>query len=574
MKTVVTSRRCLHTAPALLWFLFVAGVVPVRGHAMGKLERSSWKKYLWADHDQKPARGLKQNDSALGGVLLGVLLWCIVPVCLWNNERIAIKQYKMQFKAEKWAIHVDNPTRKPLKEMDGRIVYLSGVSMCSEPLQDSQFPLVKAENKIKLRRVFQMFQWVEKKREAGEKENQRTVYYWEQAWSDEALDCPHDESGEHQNPPMPFASTRRQKPYRAFYDSRAGNGEDCAEASHENVCIGAYYLGEPVIRELLNWKEKEDVSVDMLKGSKHDSMSGEPVQKDGWWYWGEKSEEIGKLRVKFEELCPGPTSIAGVLAETNQGWTFVPIKRADSAGIGDNCLAEVCGNCPCVKVREALHYGEENDDEEFKANLESSPLELTKQEKAAFNRSQTADNIEEYAIEEDVADLCCVGPFSGAVISLMHWMGLEEEFLAVRERQLSLDKVMKSESSEAANRHHLARIAGFFLLVVGAYCIISPIIKLLNYNWITTLLGGGLISLVLCLGACLCSTSCFFLIVATAWIAHRPFLASLGILTAVAIGVSLYTFLYTEEKKAGSSPGIQAALLMARRSLRGFVAHF
>merc|ERR1711956_12883 len=104
----------------------------------------------------------------------------------------------------------------------------------------------------------------------------------------------------------------------------------------------------------------------------------------------------------------------------------------------------------------------------------------------------------------------------GLVIQLMNWLGLEEEFLAVREKQMELQQVMHSESSEAANRHHVARLVGLLCLVWGAFLIISPIVKILNYNWITTLLGGGLISLVLCCAACLCSVSCFSLNVSVA----------------------------------------------------------
>jgi hypothetical protein len=514
--------------------------------------------------------GLKKEkkDNPLVGIILGLVLWCLVPVCLWNNERIAIKQYKMQFKAERWAIHIDEPERAPIKDMDGRIVYVSGVSKADETLTDAKFPQVKSEGKIKLRRHFQMYQWVEKSREEGDGDNKRTVYYWEQAWSDHQESCPNDSSGEHQNPPMPLPSSQRQKTgYRASSDAMAGSGEDCAQAAHEKVCVGSYYLGELVIRELMNWKTKDDVTAEMLQENKG-AIKGEPMLKADWWYFGgEGSEKIGDVRVQFEELLPGPISIVGVLTETKTGWTFAPIKRPDAAGTGDNVAYEICGSC-CVRVKE-LHYVAEGGDDEFKTDLEGRPVELTDKEKTAFRRADTAVGLKEYAIEDDFGDLCCVGPFGGVVIKLMHWLGLEEEFLAVRETKMPLDQVMDKEGGEAANRHHMARLGFFLLLVFGSYLIIAPAIKLLNYNWMVTLLGGGLISAVIICAACLCTTSAFCCIVSTAWIVHRPFLATLGITCAVGIGVAVYFYVYTEEQKkeghsSSASASAEAAFLATR----------
>jgi len=252
----------------LLCLGFVLGIVPASSHALWKTDGISWNKHLWVGHHENPGHqtvsALSQESVAkeekkpwtpgekksnpFGEVMFGIFLWTIIPVCLWNNERIAIKQYKMQFKAERWAIHIDEPEREPLKEMDGRIVYISGVSKCDESLADSEFPQVKSEGKIKLRRNFEMYQWVEHEKEEGDGDNKRTVYYYTKEWSDKQEQCPNDSSGQHQNPSLPFPSTRRQQPYRAFYDVQAGNGVPCAEAKHENVRVGAYYLGELVLR--------------------------------------------------------------------------------------------------------------------------------------------------------------------------------------------------------------------------------------------------------------------------------------------------------------------------------------
>jgi len=495
-----------------------------------------------------------KGNSVIGGVILGLLLWWLVPVCLWNNERIAIKQYKMQLKAERYAIHIDGPEREPLEEMDGRIVYLTGTSTVSEDLADDKFKSVKCNDKIKLRRVVEMYQWIEKEHS----DDNNTWYTYDKQWRDTHQSVDHDK--DKKNPCMSMESTSRGESYRLSTACLNGSGDGCAEAKHSNVKVGAYYLGEYVIRELNNWKPKE-LSADMLeertvgKGNERFMKGEAKLDEDGWWYFGSKND-VGDARVRFEELCPGPLTVVGVLSKTSTGWTFVPIMRADAKGVGDSFCAELGGSC-CFRVKE-LHYDAEKLeqlDEELKEDLKDRAPELTKKEKGAFHRSQTSAEVKTYNPEEDIGDLCCVGPFGGVVVMLMHWIGLEEEFLGVSEKEEELDTVMSRESSEAAHRHHMMRIAGWFLLIFASFQIISPIIRLLNFHWLATLMGGGLISLVLICLACACSSGAFCCIVSLSWIKHRPFLGSVGIALCVLTFVGMYTFMNVEEQKSrGGAP--------------------
>jgi len=501
-----------------------------------------------------------KKNNVIGGVILGCILWWLVPVALWNNERIAIKQYKMQLKAERYAVHIDDPEREPLEEMDGQIVYASGTSTVSEGLADDKFPKVTSTDKIKLRRVVEMYQWVETEHtEEDNNGNSRTYYTYEKKWRDCYENVHHD--NDKRNPSMDIESSSRGDSYRLSTALCCGSGEDCVEAKHVNVKLGAYYLGDYVIRELTNWKPKE-LTTDMLKDKKLSGsgnkrfMKGEPeADSDGWWYFGSKND-IGDARVRFEELCSGPLTVVGVLSKTVTGWTFVPILRADAKGAGDSLCAELGGSC-CFRVKE-LHYApaEDEADEQFKENLKDRSPELSKTEKKSFNRSKTSAEVKSYNPEEDIDDLCCIGPFGGCVISLMHWIGLEEEFLGVSEKEESLDKVMSREGKDAASRHHMMRIGGWLLLILGSFMIISPVIKLLNFHWIATLMGGGLISLVLICLACACSSGAFCCIVSLSWITHRPFLASVGIAMCILTFVGTYMFMHDQEQKSRGSTAL------------------
>jgi len=287
-------------------------------------------------------------------------------------------------------------------------------------------------------------------------------------------------------------------------------------------------------------------------------LEGEATEKDGFWYFGGRTgDSIGNVRVQFEELQCGPTTLCGVLAKTETGFTMVPILRADAAGAGDSFFAELgsSGGC-CLRVRE-MHY-EDEDDDDFKERLKDWPIELTKKEKKGFHRAATAKNFEEYNPEADIEDLCCVGPCGGGVIKAMHYFGLEEEFLGVAEKDMELKTLMKKENSDAANRHHAARITGLCLLTTGSLLIISPVVALLNYNWMVAALGGALLSALISCLAMLCSFGCCLCIMSCAWLVYRPFLAVFGFLICFCCYFAMYWVLtdaYTHTQQTGTSYG-------------------
>lgn len=537
--------------------------------------RSSSKKGLNAVTSSGTASGEKKasgenkedDDSPFGGLIGGCLLWMLIPICLWQNERIAVNQYKMQMKAERWAITIEDTKKEPLADMNGHMIFMTGDSSCSQELEDDKFPKVKAKNTIKLRRVVQMYQYVETSSEEGPKDNRRTVYHHNKDWRDTHQTCPHapkDPSEDYINPAFPFPSTTRtESKYRAFQAIGSGNGVKCAEAEEGKVRIGAYYLGEWVIRELTKWQGKDDVTEAMLDTSKPDRgtegcVKG-PVNKasDGWFYFNGKtagSPGKGDVRVRFEELQCGPITVCGVLTKDKTGWTVVPVIRADSIS-GEACMAEFGKSCcSCLFRVKELHYGEDaEEDKEFAEILKERPVELERSEKRMFAEADYAyEKEKKYKPEKDD------GPMTLMVTKAMEWFGLEEEFLAVAEEERRKSQLFKQEAKAAETRHHIARILGFFGLLLATDMIISPIINLLNINWLTSLLGGAILSAFICITSCLFTVMAFCCIVGVAWIRYRPLLGMFSLSCVACAGVGMYMYINAE-----SSNNSAAAALLA-----------
>jgi hypothetical protein len=534
--------------------------------------KSATHEHLTAGHAQKESSNSyfkmfkEKKEGVLGGVILGCLLWCAVPIAIFNTERISAKQAKMRFKAQRYAVHLKDENLEPFDELNGRIVYVQGETECSETLTDSEFSAVKSEGKIKLRRVVEMYQNVEHEREEGDDDNKRTVYYYTQEWSDKHEECPHDSSMS--NPSFPFSSTRRQEAYMAWAAAAAGNGDKCAEAQHQNVTMGKYYLDDYVIRELTNWKDKE-VTAEMIKTWKN----GTPESSRDWWYYGGVSDSIGKVRIKFEELCPGPISICGVLCKNKQGWSFLPIIKKDAQGNCDSLVAE-CGTTCCCSVEELSYYTDEEDKvNHLKEQLEDRELEFDESDLNKLKKSMT---MKESGPEDDMDDLCCSGPFGVLIKKFMNYVGLEDELLAVSEDKKSLPKLLNSEREAMEQKVNIARASTFFCLVFATLLIINPIMKLLNYNMLVTMLGGGLLSCIICCCAMMFTCSAYSCLVTSAWIWYRPFLAmvSLAVSIIAMIGVVyLCMEVYKEYKEGEAAQGGTAAFLAMRHTWEAFTHH-
>lgn len=450
-------------------------------------------------------------------MIIGLALWCcILPACICNNERIALKQAKLQGRATRHCVIVDDDAvdRTPIEDLEGHIVFVSGVSTCGERLQDNLFSAVASTDCVKLRRIVEMYQWVEHE---DDNDGNKT-YHWTLEWRDSEQVCPNAGwygRSDIQNPPMPIPSTQRSlDDYRAHVGLGDGNGDACAEASHGGVRMGAYYLGEYLRRELVNWQEKRVGPAEIQSCNELRGMQ-QPQQIGQHWVYG-PNNMIGSVRVRFEELRCGPVSVCGILDHTATGWGFVPVFREDQNNSSETLAEEFgCrqGRCPICPAGEELHFtADEGDDEELLGALDRHAPELTLQEREQFRTAETSYNQPWYKVDAD----------DNTLIKGMHFLGLEEEFLGVKEEHMTHDELMHLEGTMASAKHNCARCCFTCTGILACFCILSPITTFFNSNWLIYILGGGCISCVLQCMACILSLLCTSTLMMCAWFKERP----------------------------------------------------
>ncbi|XP_001606024.1 transmembrane protein 43 homolog isoform X1 [Nasonia vitripennis] len=119
--------------------------------------------------------------------IIGLILFA-TGMCLfvWNEGRAVKMAYSLDEALNNVAV-IQN-SLKPVPELEGRLVYLSGPLKVSEPLTEPDYGVMVAS--VKLRRRAQMYQWIEIEEERsypGSLEQDKHYYYTTE-WKDKLID--------------------------------------------------------------------------------------------------------------------------------------------------------------------------------------------------------------------------------------------------------------------------------------------------------------------------------------------------------------------------------------------------
>lgn len=222
----------------------------------------------------------KRIGQSLTGALLGGAMFLGSFVLLWWNEGRAIGEARAL--AEGAGAVIDVAIDAVSSANEGRLLHLSGPVDARPQARDDTTGL--AVDALQLRRVVEMYQWVEKTRRQEQKKigggsESVTVYEYEARWDDNAIDSSDFKKPEtHANP--------NDWPMRS------------AQFSASEATLGAFVLTQSVRDEMSEWDAVPASILAQLPTQVGDLRR----LGDGLLYRGSDPErpQVGDVRVRYE----------------------------------------------------------------------------------------------------------------------------------------------------------------------------------------------------------------------------------------------------------------------------------
>jgi len=214
---------------------------------------------------------INKGSSSSGGFLFGLALFLASFPVLFLNEGNAVKTARALDEGKGAVVSLPFASVDPANE--GKLVYFSGSAVTDDELVDGYTGL--RTHAIKLHRIAEMYQW----KETTKKNEDRTEYYYDKAWSENHMNSDHYHNKSYSNP----ASMRVK-------------GERYAAA---NVFVNEFRLS-PNLIESISTHEPLPVT-DEMYGSFSDSLRGGALLYNGGLYLGRSPQEpqIGDIRVSY-----------------------------------------------------------------------------------------------------------------------------------------------------------------------------------------------------------------------------------------------------------------------------------
>jgi hypothetical protein len=230
---------------------------------------------------------LSRIGKSITGVLIGLALTVGSFPLLWWNEGRSVKTYQGLVEGEKIAITV--PADAVDAANDGKLVHLTGRAEAKDQVADPVFGLSTAGT-IKLRRIVEMYQWVEKKttktkKKMGGSEERVTEYTYSKEWDDKMHDSKDFRKPGHTNPQPAYTT-------EVFLS--------------KDATLGTFALPRPMIEGWGDLRPVSAAAADLALDFREKVLA-----QNGWFYLTGKAEpaELGDLRIKFESIPAGDASI-------------------------------------------------------------------------------------------------------------------------------------------------------------------------------------------------------------------------------------------------------------------------
>lgn len=230
--------------------------------------------------------------GALVGVVIGLVLVVASMPLLWWNEGRSVDRAKALAEGLERVVAVAAGTVDTAHE--GGLVHITARAVAGSPLADGVFGL--SADALKLRRVVEMYQWIEEKeertvKETGGSERTETTYRYRRDWAEGVVDSGRFRIPEgHVNPAAP--------PYRS------------AGFVAERITVGAFVLSAPFVSEIDRFQELPVTEAIVAAAPQDIRQRFRPV--GGTLHSGDPAApQVGDLRVGFRAVGLQDISVVG-----------------------------------------------------------------------------------------------------------------------------------------------------------------------------------------------------------------------------------------------------------------------
>ena len=146
--------------------------------------------------------------NSFGNIVIGIILFVISVMLLWNNEGNLAKQNKIANYITKNAIPVEVTAVD--KANNNKLISVAGDATTEATLSDG---IITIPNALAMKRTVEMYQWQENKHtdtetKMGGTTTETTTYSYEKVWSDSEIDSSDFHVKSHVNPPFTVKSQR------------------------------------------------------------------------------------------------------------------------------------------------------------------------------------------------------------------------------------------------------------------------------------------------------------------------------------------------------------------------------
>jgi hypothetical protein len=249
--------------------------------------------------------GLSRLSNSLVALILGPILIVGAIALLWWNEGRAVQATLGLNEAAAQVVEAD--ASGPSPDNAGKLVHVVGAATATDVIED---PAVGTSftGQVTVARIAEMYQWDE---DSDDNDN-TTTYTYNRTWSDRAIDSSgfHYPDG-HQNPEMPFSSTRASAP-----DAKLG-GWPLDGGTLDRIDLTQDLRPTPPV----GWKPS-----------------------DNFLYRGDPgTPKIGDMRVRFQGL-PSGTTISVLARQSSGGFAAYTASNGYSvelAAIGNHTSADL-----------------------------------------------------------------------------------------------------------------------------------------------------------------------------------------------------------------------------------------